>query len=256
MDFYHFVIYLFLFLVGSSLGSFLNVLIFRIHNDEQWFTGRSHCNNCKKELSWKELVPVISFIIQKGKCLNCKTSISVIYPIVELLSGLLGIFVVWRFGFTFEALVLYFVAFLCLGSFVSDLLFMELPEIFSWSIFALGIIYQIFFSQTEVYLIIYGVIFGFLFFWLQYFFTKGNGLGEGDIRLGLIMGLYLAFPMVIFAIAASYLLATIILIPLFLIKKINRKSMIPLGVFLIPIFLIFLFYSNEIQIFLQKYYWL
>lgn len=250
----NFLNYFFVFCFGAILGSFLNVLILRIHNDESWWSGRSHCPDCKKELEWYELVPVLSYILQGGKCRNCSKKLSIQYPIVEVASSLLAVFTYWKFGVSLESLLIFTTAWLLLGSFISDLRFMELPEIFSWSTFALGVIYQIIFSQTEVKNIIFGIVFGFLFFWIQFFLTKGQGLGEGDIRLGLIMGVFLAWPNVIYAIFASYIVATIILVPFMALKKIGRKTPVPLGVFLIPTFLIFLYYQKEIMIFIQSFY--
>lgn len=239
--------YLAVVVFSSIFGSFLNVLILRIHSNDNWWTDRSKCPHCKKELTWYELIPVLSFLMLGGKCRNCSTKISIQYPIVESVSVFLGVFLTWKFGLQPITLLYFFVGWMLLGSFVSDLLFMELPEIFSWSVFVLGVIYQIFFTQIEIPYVIFGIVFGFLFFWIQYFLTNGKGLGEGDIRLGLIMGIFLAWPMTIYSIFASYILATFILIPFMLAKKIGRKTAVPLGVFLIPTFLIFLYFQDEIM---------
>ncbi len=256
LEFYFFLIYFFLFAFGAILGSFLNVLILRIHKDEQWWSGRSYCPQCQKNLQWWELIPIFSYFILKFKCSGCKQKISPQYVLVEISIAILAIFLFWKFGFTLQTLLFFFTGYMMIGSFVSDFRFMELPEIFSWGTFALGVIYQIFIAKGDFLYIIYALLFGFFFFWLQYFFTKGEGLGEGDIRLGLIMGIFLSWPIVIFSILTSYIFASITLLPLVFLKKLGRKTMVPLGVFLIPTFLFFLYFYEEIMnIIIANYLW-
>lgn len=84
------------FIFGTIIGSFLNVVIYRSENGEK-LTGRSHCPNCHKKLSWWELIPVLSFFILRGKCSKCKAKISWQYPIIELLTGLSFALIYWRF---------------------------------------------------------------------------------------------------------------------------------------------------------------
>ena len=79
----------FLFILGLAVGSFLNVLIDRIPNDESPFAGRSYCDKCKKTLKWYDMVPVLSFLILKGKCRYCRAHISFYYPLVELITGIM-----------------------------------------------------------------------------------------------------------------------------------------------------------------------
>src|SRR3989338_8983791 len=79
----------FLFILGLAVGSFLNVLIDRIPNDESPLSGRSYCDKCKKTLKWYDMVPVASFLILKGKCRFCRASLSFYYPLVELITGIM-----------------------------------------------------------------------------------------------------------------------------------------------------------------------
>ena len=89
--------YLFVFLIGSIVGSFLNVVVLRSEKNENYLRGRSHCPYCQKTLSWWQLIPVFSFFILKGKCYYCKHKISWQYPIVESLTGLVFVLIFWRF---------------------------------------------------------------------------------------------------------------------------------------------------------------
>ena len=232
---------------GIMMGSFLNVLILRIHADEVWWKGRSHCPHCNKELTSTELIPIFSFIFQKGRCRGCGERISYQYILIEILSGILAFAAVYLFGFTFTGLIVFLALWLLLGDFVSDLLFMEFPEIFNVGLVVLGILYQIFYAKNDIVFISVGIAFGLIFFGLQYLLTKGKGLGEGDIRIGVIIGLFLSWPYALYSIFISYISATIILLPLLLMKKTGMKSAIPLGVFLIPVLMFAILFPNEFK---------
>src|SRR3990167_3921575 len=80
---------LFLFIFGLFVGSFLNVLVDRLQNNENPLTGRSHCDHCKKTLAWYDLIPLLSFVSTKGKCRYCGYRLSLFYPSIELVTGLL-----------------------------------------------------------------------------------------------------------------------------------------------------------------------
>ena len=91
------LLYIFFFITGAIVGSFLNVVIDRIDTGESIIKGRSYCSFCRKKLSWWELIPIFSFFALKGKCFSCKQKISCQYPIVEFLTALFFILAVWRF---------------------------------------------------------------------------------------------------------------------------------------------------------------
>lgn len=231
---FEFFILFFSFITGCALGSFLNVVVERTHKDKSWWSGRSICENCGKDLEAIELIPVISYLIQRGKCKKCKAKLSIQYLIMELLSGLGLAFLVYKFGLTYESLTLGFIFLLLLGNFVSDLKYMELPEIFSLPAIVLAVIYSLQFTENSLKSLLIGIVFGFLFFFLQYVLTKGKGIGSGDIRLGVIIGAILAWPLALVAILISYVFGSIVSLALLASKKISRNSAIPLGVFLIP----------------------
>jgi len=102
-------VYVFSFIFGTIVGSFLNVVIERIDTKESIFFSRSHCPSCKKILQWWELIPILSFIILKGRCSSCKQKISLQYPLVEFLTGLVFLFLSWRiFRFPFSKSIIFF----------------------------------------------------------------------------------------------------------------------------------------------------
>ncbi len=101
------LIYLFLFIAGTVFGSFLNVLILRYDSVHDTILknakGRSRCPHCSKVLNWYELTPIFSFLIQRGKCRSCGVKLTLQYPLVELLGGLVFILVFWRFYSIYDA---------------------------------------------------------------------------------------------------------------------------------------------------------
>ncbi len=135
----------FFFIFGLAVGSFLNSVIYRLEKKESIIKIRSHCPYCKKTLSWFELIPIMSFILQKGRCRKCHKQISWQYPLVELATGLLfvGLYVS---GFTFQDLVFWLFVISCLiVIFVYDLKHYIIPdEIIYPAILVAGIWYLVF----------------------------------------------------------------------------------------------------------------
>lgn len=240
-------------LFGLAFGSFLNVIIYRTHNDEEWWRGRSKCPVCHKELTWRELIPVFSFLFQKGKCKHCNTKISWQYPIVELASAFLVTFIFYKFGLNLQSIIWALIGELLLASFVSDLLYMELPDIFTLPAIILSAAYQLISNDQSFNSLLFGVGFGFLFFAAQYVFTKGQGIGSGDIRLGVLIGMLLGWPLTAISIMISYVGGSIVSIFLLATKKMTMKSALPLGVFLIPGLMVVFLVKSEVLLRLMRY---
>lgn len=99
------LLYIVIFLYGIVIGSFLNVLIYRIPNKENIVTTRSHCMNCGYQLRWYDLVPLFSYLTLGGRCRKCKAHISVQYPVIEALNGVLYLLVFWKYGMSVDSLV-------------------------------------------------------------------------------------------------------------------------------------------------------
>jgi prepilin signal peptidase PulO-like enzyme (type II secretory pathway) len=248
------VLGIYIFIVGLLLGSFLNVLIIRTHTDEPWWQGRSKCPECHKELSWKELIPVFSYIYLKGRCKNCRNKISIQYPLVELACAIASLYLFLQFGISFEFILLALLIFLLIGTFVSDLLYMEVYDLFMLpaALAAFGYIAISGFVSITSSLI--GGAIGFVFFTLQYVLTKGRGIGAGDIRIGFIMGLLLGFPLVLSSLMIAYVGGSVICIGLLIAKKITRDAAVPLGVFLIPALIVVFIFHESISIFIRQYF--
>jgi len=252
---YYILKYLYLFFLGAALGSFLDVVVTRTHGEEVWWSGRSKCQNCGKTLKWNELIPVLSFVYQKGKCSHCKVQIPVRCFVVELVFGIITVFLEQKFGLNLKFILIELLVLSLFGSFLSDLLYMEIYDLLIFFSAIITVIYQILFGQYPLLSLVYGALFGFSFFAIQYLLTKGKGIGAGDLEIGAVMGLMLGWPMVFVSIMIAYIGGSIISILLIVSKKLNRKSAVPLGVFLIPALIFVFLYSDQIYSFvMDKFY--
>ena len=232
-------------ILGLVIGSFLNMLIPRLHQGEKGiFFGRSHCTECKKQLKGLELIPLISYLWLRGKCRHCKKHISLWYPATEIITALtFGILTLitpdlqtwlWQTGMF---IILLFILFY-------DLRYKEIHD----GVMIPGIVFAAlasFFIGDFVDSLIGGVI-GFTFFALQYVISRGRAIGAGDMRIGAFMGLMLGWHLTIVALVVSYIFGSIISLILLGTKKATGKTAIPLGPFLVFGTVIAFFYGNKI----------
>lgn len=236
------------FLLGSVVGSFLNVVIYRLPRRESIIFPSSHCPSCGHKLSVRDLIPIVSYILLKGKCRYCGTKISLRYPLVETLSGLYFAFVFYFFDFsffTFKALVLFS---LLLPIFFIDLEHMLIPDVISIP----GTIVGFFMAVLEGKLgesflgsVFYGGVL--LFIYLSaLLILKEEGMGQGDIKLGFMLGAFLELKLSILSLFLSYFIGGLISILLILIKRKEIKSAIPFGPFLVTSAFITLFFGDTL----------
>ena len=203
------LLYITIFIFGIVIGSFLNVCIYRIPKKEDIVKINSHCMSCNYKLKWYDLVPIFSYICLGGRCRECKTKISIQYPLIEGLNGILYVLVVFVNGFTIESLLycLMFSALITLS--VIDFRTYEIPFGINLFILALGLIklatdYRNFLD----YLIGFISVSGFLY--LLFLLTKGRGIGGGDIKLMAVSGLMLGWKCNILALAIGCIVGSIV----------------------------------------------
>lgn len=190
------LLYLIIFLYGIVIGSFLNVLIYRLPKKENIVTTRSHCMNCGYQLKWYDLVPIFSFLALGGRCRKCKTRISVQYPVIEALNGILYLIIFIRFGMSVDSLLycLLFSALLTLS--VIDFRTYEIPVGINVFILLLGLVRVVTdWNNWPDYLI--GFLAVSVFLYLIYIVTKGRGIGGGDVKLMAVCGLVLGWKLVV-----------------------------------------------------------
>lgn len=232
-----------IFLLGLCIGSFLNVLICRLPCGQS-ADGRSKCPRCRKTLGWHELVPLASFLIQKGKCRGCSKKISWQYPLLELVTA--GLFV---FVYTPQNLVLNILLFVSISAmivaFMIDLQYGLILDAIIWPSAIIISIFQVLHSASILNLLSAALIAG-GFFALQWVFSKGRWIGDGDIGLGILMGLILAWPNILVALFFAYVGGAIISLLLLALRKKTFKSNIPFGVFLAPATLAALLWGEQL----------
>ncbi|OGY58739.1 MAG: hypothetical protein A3F24_02990 [Candidatus Colwellbacteria bacterium RIFCSPHIGHO2_12_FULL_44_17] len=256
-----------LLILGLLMGSFLNVvgLRFRYESGVLHFknlNGRSHCPRCKSTLKWYELVPVVSFLIQRGRCKHCKNSISIQYPLVEIVSGLIFFYVplvLLGSGNMFEIIhtaiwVLVFLTFIVLA--VIDYRQYLIPNSLNIWLALLGIgdvvaknamgnfgtfegsalgHYAALFGLRDNIWINHGAaaLIGGVFLGLVFLITRGRAMGLGDVKLAFALGLLMGYPDGIVALMLAFIVGALVSGGLLLIRKKKIKEYVPFGPFIV-----------------------
>lgn len=223
--------YGYLFLIGITLGSFYNVVGFRIPQGQSIIKPRSACGTCKHTLSPLELIPILSYLIQKGKCKQCGAKISGFYPLIECLTGILFCLTVWLVGWNGEAFIALALVSLFMIIIVSDLTYMIIPDkvlAFFAILFIIGRLAIPLQPWWDSYL---GAIIGFSVLLLVTFLSRG-GMGGGDIKLFTVIGLVMGTRGVLIAFFFSCLLGAIVGISLKITGKVSHGKPIPFGPFI------------------------
>ena len=228
------IIYSILFLIiGLSIGSFLNVLVLRIDKLSTVWRGRSECPHCKHILSWYDLIPLFSFATLMGKCRYCKKPISWQYPIVEFSVGLLFLLLFLKFGLALS--LFYYLAIFSILTvvFVYDLKTQLVPETFVWIALALSFAGGWYFGNFTFWeMILGGLIAGGLFV-LLVIVSKETWMGAGDIKIGLILGFLLGYPVAVFGLFSAFVLGSIVGLIYMKLGKKTIKDPLPFAPFLI-----------------------
>lgn len=231
------------FVYGLVIGSFLNVLIYRIPLKEEFVKTRSHCMNCGYQLRWYDLVPLFSYMSLGGKCRSCRTKISIQYPLIELLNGAayLGIYLFLGFGWWTVVNCLVFSILLVI--FFIDLRHMIIPNglvvallivAIGWTLFDGNYLQHIIgFFAVSVPLLLIGII------------SKG-GMGMGDVKLMAVIGLLLGWQNVLVALMVGAMIGSVIGLTLIGLKIIKRKEPVPFGPFLAVGIQIAMLFGNDI----------
>jgi leader peptidase (prepilin peptidase)/N-methyltransferase len=272
-----YLFYFFVFIFGAIIGSFLNVVIYR-HNTEMTLLGRSFCFSCNKQLTWRELFPIASFIALRGKCRFCKSKISWQYSIVETAMGFLSVLLFWKlggfaafahrvilsssidWGWLFSAMVFIALLGILLLIAVYDLKHKIIPDTFSYLFAALAFLKLLFLPGTfpfalTVWDLLAGVILAtpFALLWL---ISEGKWMGLGDAKLTLGIGWFLGIKAGFTAIVLAFWIGALFGVTLILAGKLEKyplfksrvsmKSELPFAPFLI-LGLLLVFFVPEVM---------
>jgi len=249
-----FLVYFLIFIFGLIVGSFLNSVIYRLETKESFLKGRSFCPHCKQILSWKDLIPIFSFLILKGKCRYCQNKISFQYPLVELSSVILFVSIFYLFHtHTFVDLIFYWlISCFLLVIFVYDLKHYLIEDKVIYSGIFLTLFYQLFkiwnFGNWNLFLI-WNLALGILpslFFLIIILISKEKWMGFGDFKLSILMGLILGWPKILVALFFSFLSGAIVGSILIFLKIKKMKSQIPFAPFLVSGTFFSIFFGEKI----------
>lgn len=203
------IAYAVLFLFGIVIGSFLNVCILRIPLKESVAKERSHCMSCGYQLAWYDMIPLFSYLFLGGKCRKCKSHISLQYPLVEALNGVLYVLIFLVNGWSIDSVIYCLLASALIVLSVIDFRTYEIPFGINLFILALGLIHLIFHLGDWV---DYGIgllaVSGFL--WILYQISKGAAIGGGDVKLMGAAGLLIGWKLSILAFLLGCIIGSVI----------------------------------------------
>ena len=249
--FYSFLI----FILGTCLGSFANVCIYRLPKNKQIISGRSFCPNCKKKISWYDNLPLISFINLNNKCRKCNKSISPRYFLVELTTGITFLLIYLNFQNSLTIIFLSILSLILIIIFFIDLENFIIPDSLNFTIMGLALLKNFLpnFNTSLIHEIdqsIIGGIVGYLSIWLIIFLYKTikkiDGMGLGDAKLMAAIGFLFGWQSVPFVLFVSSILGLIFVIPSLIKKQKNMRTEIPFGPFIILACLIYFAYGSQL----------
>nr|BAL54340.1 prepilin peptidase / N-methyltransferase [uncultured Aquificae bacterium] len=227
--------YLALFVLGCVLGSFYNVLIYRLPRGTSIVKPPSHCPVCGSKIRWYHNIPVISYLVLRGRCRSCSASISIRYPLVELSSGLLAILSYIKWGFSFESFVMFVFFSLLLVLSLIDWDTFLLPDSLNLGGLAFGLITSLFRTDFSLLDSLAGALAGAVPFFLIYVFyvkvRKMEGLGFGDVKLMAFIGSVTGIWGVLYAVFLGSVFGLLYALPI-IFKNRNLSFAVPYGPFL------------------------
>lgn len=241
------------FILGLFIGSFLNVVIDRLPRKETITRGRSHCEFCRHTLAWYDLVPIVSYVILRGRCRYCHKFIGWKYPIIELTTGLIFAGADFALGFSQSPLLLLYLGVIsCLIIiFYIDLFDGIIPDSMLVILFALSVIIHALTKESFLNPLSTGLLTGLAFLSL-FLLTRKKGIGFGDVKYAFLMGFLLGFPHSIPALYIAFLTGAIVALILVIARRKSFKSSIPFGPFLVIGTFINLLFGQQLWIFFQK----
>ena len=246
-----FIMYcVFAFLFGAVVGSFLNVCICRMPGNESVVFPPSHCTKCDYVIRWYDNIPILSYLLLKGRCRRCGERISLQYPLVELLNGALSLALFLKFGPGFVFAVLFvFCSALVVVTFI-DLEHQIIPDAITLPGIVAGFIVSFFIPQLGWLNSLIGIVAGggslLVVAYGYQLVAKKDGMGGGDVKLLAMMGAFLGWKAILFIIFSASLLGSVIGVSLMLAQKKDGSLAIPFGPFLASGAILYIFYGRKI----------
>ena len=219
-------------LIGVCIGSFLNVCIYRLPAGESVVKPRSRCPECGQTIGWRDNLPVLSYVLLRGRCRGCGTRISIQYPLIELVTGVIWVGAAVRYGWSWQTLVVALFFTLLLGIALTDARSYIIPDEFSVGGLVLGLALSPLPGGLTLAQSVSGaaVGFGFLFLtgWLGEWWLKKPAMGGGDIKMMAMVGAFLGPMGAVLTIFMGALVGTLIFLPI----SLRTNKLVPFGIFL------------------------
>ncbi len=248
-----------LFVLGSLIGSFLNVVIYRLPlmMQREWRSDclefleqpadeqqdrfnlavpRSRCGECGHQISALENIPIVSYLVLGGKCSACKTRISAQYPLVELFTALISVVVGWHFGVSLQALAALLLSWSLIAASGIDIGHKLLPDNITLPLLWLGLLLALFDVFVSLEDSVIGAMAGYLSLWSVFMlfklFTGKEGMGYGDFKLLAMLGAWLGWKPLLVVVLTSSLVGSVVGVSMILLQRIGRGTQIPFGPYL------------------------
>ncbi|MFW2368288.1 MAG: prepilin peptidase [Desulforhopalus sp.] len=245
-------------LFGAIVGSFLNVVILRLPDQQQSIVfPASHCPVCETSLHWYENIPILSYLLLRGKCGHCSTSISLQYPLVELMMGLLSAALVYRFGLTLSTVCYFFFCAALVVIIFIDIHHQIIPDVISLPGILIGFFCSFLISSVTWQSSLIGLFVGggvlYAIALIYFMLRKIDGMGGGDIKLLAMIGAWLGWQSLPFVIFASSLTGSVAGIIAMFYQRKGGRTRIPFGPFLSLAAMTYIFFSEQILYFFHLY---
>lgn len=260
--------YIYVFIVGLVVGSFLNVCISRLPEGKSILSPPSHCTSCGSRLKPLELIPILSYLFLKAKCKHCGERISIKYPLIEFLTGIVFVILFWRFGLTIDFIASIFLISILIAVFFIDIEHLIIPDelVITGLVGGVLLLIYIIFTSNPVFedstwlghllgllpgsgLLFLVALIGLLLY------KSDDVMGMGDVKIFAPIGIFLGWKLCIFAMMASVIFAGLFSVTLMIFGLKKRKDTIPFGPFIVTGAFIALLWGNQlIQWYLSTYY--
>ena len=248
--------YLAAFILGGIWGSFCNVCIYRLPDNDSVITERSFCRSCKNKIKWYDNIPLLSFIFLRGKCRSCNNKISSQYFLVELISAISFLSIYFIYGLSVTTLLLIILSIFFIIIFFIDLKHYIIPNELTFPLMLIGFVKSFDPNLNQTIFPNYinsllGGFFGYAVIWLIIFFYKKvrnkEGMGLGDAKLMAVVGFWFGWASIPFTIFISSAVALVLVIPSLIKKTRNMSAQIPFGPYIIIGCIIYVTFANQLK---------
>ncbi len=240
-----------IFCLGLVIGSFLNVVIYRLPRNKNFIIARSACTSCNSELKWYHNIPLFSYLFLRGKCGFCKDKISIRYPLVEFLNGIFYLYFFWQYSFSANFFIFAGLISILLIIFFIDVDFQIIPDVITLPCMLIGL--GISFLPNGIGFVpsIIGLLVGggslYLIAILGDWLFKKDSMGGGDIKMAAMLGAFLGWQKVLFIFLSSAVIGLVVSIALMAVSsKIRKERVVPFGPFLASAAVLAIIYGEQL----------